>query len=83
MRQVGWQGDLRVFMRHVQTDPRFRYTTREEMLADYRAAQARIDASTDRLFDIKPRANYEIRPVEPFRERSASGGSYTPASLDG
>ena len=53
------------------------------MLADYRAAQARIDASTDRLFDVKPRANYEIRPVEPFRERSFSGGSYTAASLDG
>ncbi|MBW3569531.1 MAG: DUF885 domain-containing protein [Gemmatimonadetes bacterium] len=83
MRQVGWQGDLQSFMRHMQTDPRFRYTTREEMLADYRAAQARIDASTDRLFDLKPTANYEIRPVEPFRERSFSGGSYTPASLDG
>jgi uncharacterized protein (DUF885 family) len=53
------------------------------MLADYRAAQARIDASTDRLFDVKPRANYEIRPVEPFRERSFAGGSYTAASPDG
>jgi uncharacterized protein (DUF885 family) len=83
MRQVGWQGDLASFMRHMQTDPAQRYTTREEMLADYRAAQARIDASTDRLFDIKPKANYEIRPVEPFRERSFSGGSYTAASLDG
>lgn len=83
MRQVGWQGDLPSFMRHVQTDPRFRYSTREEMLADFRGAQARIDATTDRLFDVKPRANYEIRPIEPFRERSASGGSYTPASLDG
>ena len=83
MRQVGWTGDLPSFMRHVQTDPQFRYTTREEMLADYRNAQARIDATTDRLFDVKPRANYEIRPVEPFRERSFSGGSYTAASLDG
>jgi uncharacterized protein (DUF885 family) len=83
MRQVGWQGDLKSFMQHLSTDPRYRYTTREEMLADYRAAQARIDASTDRLFDVKPKANYEIRPVEPFRERSFSGGSYTPASLDG
>ena len=83
MRQVGWEGDLQSFMRHMQAEPRFHYTTREEMLADYRAAQARIDASTDRLFDLKPRANYEIRPVEPFRERSFSGGSYTAASLDG
>ena len=83
MRKVGWTGDLPSFMRHVQTDPRFRYATREEMLADYRSAQARIDASTHRLFDVRPAANYEIRPVEPYRERSASAGSYTPASLDG
>jgi uncharacterized protein (DUF885 family) len=83
MRQVGFQGDLKAFMRQMQTEPRFRYETREQMLDDYRAAQARIDASTDRLFDVKPRANYEIRPVEPFRERSFSGGSYQAASLDG
>lgn len=83
MRQVGFQGDLKAFMAHVQSGPQFRYETREQMLEDFRGAQARIDASTDRLFDVKPAANYEIRPVEPFRERSFSGGSYTPASLDG
>jgi uncharacterized protein (DUF885 family) len=83
MRQVGWQGDLTGFMRRMQTDSAQRYRTREEMLADYRAAQQRIDASTDRLFDVKPRAHYEIRAVEPFRERSASGGSYSAGTADG
>ncbi|MCX7041392.1 MAG: DUF885 domain-containing protein [Gammaproteobacteria bacterium] len=83
MRRVGWQGDLASFMRHMATDPAQNYTSREEMLADYRNSQARIDASTDKLFDIKPKANYEIRAIEPFRERSASKGSYTPAALDG
>jgi len=83
MRQVGWTGDLASFMRKMQTDSAQFYTTREEMLADYRAAQRSIDASTPRLFDIAPRANYEIRPVEEFRERSASAGSYTAASPDG
>ncbi|HEV2147534.1 MAG TPA: DUF885 domain-containing protein [Longimicrobiaceae bacterium] len=81
--QVGFQGTLPEFLRHLQTDPKFRYETREEMLADYRAAKARIDASTDRLFDIRPKADYEIRPVEAFRERSAAGGSYMAASPDG
>jgi uncharacterized protein (DUF885 family) len=81
--RVGFRGTLPEFLRHLQTDPQFRYTSREEMLADYRAAKARIDASTDRLFDIRPKADYEIRPVEPFRERSAAGGSYMPASPDG
>ena len=83
MRQAGWQGDLAGFMRRMQSDSAQGYATREEMLADYRAAQRRIDATTDRLFDLKPRANYEIRPVEEFRERSASAGSYTAASPEG
>ena len=81
--QVGFRGDLAAFFRHLQTDPRFRYNTREEMLADYRSSKQRIDASTDRVFDFRPEADYEIRPVEPFRERSASGGSYMAASPDG
>jgi uncharacterized protein (DUF885 family) len=67
----------------MQTDSAQFYTTREEMLGDYRAAQRRIDASTPRLFDIVPRSNYDIRPIEAFRERSASVGSYTPGSPDG
>ena len=81
--QVGFRGDLQAFFRHLSTDPRFKYNSREEMLADYRNAKARIDATTDRLFDVRPRADYEIRPVEPFRERSAAGGSYMAASPDG
>ena len=83
MRRTGWQGDLPSFMRRMQTDSSRTYASREEMLADYRAAQRRIDATTARLFDIVPRANYEIRPIEEFRERSASAGSYTAPSADG
>lgn len=81
--QVGFRGDLQAFFTHLETDPKFKYASREEMLADYRAAQARIDASTDRIFDLKPKANYEIRPVEPFREKSAAGGSYMSPAVDG
>jgi uncharacterized protein (DUF885 family) len=83
MRRVGFAGTLQEFFRHVATEPALRYASREEMLEDYRQAQAAIDASTDRLFDFRPRAGYEIRPVEEFRERSASGGSYQAASPDG
>jgi uncharacterized protein (DUF885 family) len=83
MRDLGFSGTLREFFAHVQTAPELRYASREEMLEDYRQAQAAIDASTDRLFDLRPAAGYEIWPVEAFRERSASGGSYQAASPDG
>jgi uncharacterized protein (DUF885 family) len=81
--QVGFRGTFAEFLHHLQTDPRFFYETREEMLEHYRGAKGAVDASTDRLFDVRPSADYEIRPVEAFRERSASGGSYMAASPDG
>jgi uncharacterized protein (DUF885 family) len=81
--QVGFKGTLQEFFKHLQDDPRYKFKSREEMLAAYREAQARIDPLTDRIFDVKPKATYEIRPVEPYRERSAARGSYMPASPDG
>ena len=81
--QVGFKGTLQEFFKHLQDDPRYKFTSREEMLAAYREAQARIDPMTDRIFDVKPKATYEIRPVEPYRERSFARGSYSAASPDG
>ena len=81
--QVGYKGSLKEFLAYLGSDPRFRYTSREQMLSDFRAAKARIDPLTDKVFDFRPKADFEIRAVEPFRERSAAGGSYQSASPDG
>ena len=40
---VGYKGTLPEFFKHLQDDPRYKFTSREEMLAAYREAQARID----------------------------------------
>jgi uncharacterized protein (DUF885 family) len=80
---VGFQGDLKAFFAWVGDDPRFQFASQEAILSAYREAKTRIDAMTPRLFDVQPKADYEIRPVEPFRERSAAGGSYQAASPDG
>ncbi len=81
--QVGFKGTLQGFFTYLGSEPKYRYTSREEMLADFRAAKIRIDSTTDKIFDFRPKADFEIRIVEPFRERSASGGSYQSASPDG
>lgn len=83
MERVGFEGTLTEFFEHISTEPSLYFSSREELLESYRALQAEVDASTDRLFDVRPAANYEIRPVEEFRERSASSGSYMAASPDG
>lgn len=81
--EVGFQGDLKAFFAHVGNDPRFHFASKDAILAAYREAKTRIDATTPRLFDFQPKADYEIRPVEAFRERSAAGGSYQAATPDG
>lgn len=83
MQQVGFDGDLREFFAHLQSDPRFFWSTREELIGGYRDIKRRVDARLPQLFETLPKADYEVRPVEPFRERSASGGQYVAASEDG
>jgi uncharacterized protein (DUF885 family) len=43
----------------------------------------RINALLPKLFDIFPKADYEVRAVEEFRAASAAGGSYQAGTPDG
>ena len=85
MARVGFSGSLDEFFEFTQTDAQFIYPSREAMLEDYRAFAAEVDTRTPALFhaDMFPRADYEIRKVERFREQSASSGSYSSPSEDG
>jgi len=42
-----------------------------------------VDPLLPAYFNLRPKTNYEVRLVEPFREASASAGSYQGPSLDG
>lgn len=82
-RQVKFEGDLKAFFVHLQDDPRYYYTKAEDLLAGYRELQKKINALTPKLFDIAPKADYEVREVEAFRAQSAAGASYQSPSADG
>lgn len=82
-RQVKFEGDLKAFFVHLQDDPRYYYTKPEDLLAGYRELQRKINALTPKLFDIAPKADYEVREVEAFRAQSAAGASYQSPSADG
>lgn len=83
LRQVGYQGDLKSFFEYLRKEPRFYYGKEEELLEDYRALKARVKAELPKLFSIAPKADFEIRPVEEYRARSAAGASYQGATPDG
>ena len=83
MDEVGFDGTLREFFVFTESDPQFFYETGEQLIQGYRDLQAVVDPLLPKLFDLMPEANYEVRAVEPFREKSAAGGSYMRPAPDG
>jgi len=83
MRKVGFKGDLKAFSEFMQKDPRFFFDDREKLIAGYADIKRRVDPALPKLFERMPSADYEVRAVEAFREKSAAGGSYQAASEDG
>ncbi len=82
-REVNFAGELKSFFKHLQDDPRHYYSKPDDLLAGYRDLQQKINGLLPRLFDIAPKADYEVREVEPFRAESAAGASYQSPSADG
>ena len=60
--------------------PRYRELT--DLLTGYATLRAAVDEALPRLFGRFPRAGFEIRPIEAFRERSMPS-SYEAAAPDG
>jgi uncharacterized protein (DUF885 family) len=81
--QVGFQGDLDAFFKDLEENPRFYFSSEGELLDAYRDVKHHIDELLPRMFSDFPKAEYEIRAVEPFRAASAAGGSYQGPSADG
>jgi uncharacterized protein (DUF885 family) len=83
MKEAGFKGDLKAFFNFMNEDPKFYYTKRDDLIEGYRQLKEKIRPLLPKLFDVMPKADYEVRAVEEFREKSASGGSYDSASPDG
>jgi uncharacterized protein (DUF885 family) len=83
MAQVGFKGSLDDFFKFVNSDPQFFYPDKESLIAGYDDIRKRVNPQLPKLFEILPKADYEVRAVEPFREKSAAGGQYQAASEDG
>jgi uncharacterized protein (DUF885 family) len=80
MADVGWTGDRASFLTHLRTDPRFFFTSGEEMVTAYRALCKRIDPGLARLFGVLPRLPYGVDPMPAYMERSGPAAYYMPGS---
>jgi len=75
--------ELKAFFEWVKARDDMYFKSREELLAAYQAFGANVAPVLPKYFNLRPKADYEVRLVEPFREASASSGQYQGPSLDG
>ena len=83
MEEIGFDGDLNDFFEYVFSDPQFFFSEPEQLIQRYRDMSAHIESLAPKLFEVFPKTPFEVRRVEPFREASASKGSYQSGSPDG
>ena len=87
MRRVGWDGDLRGFLRKTRSDPRFFVADDEAGRAAYlaraRSIIAAMQARLPEAFLKPPALPLEVRATEPYRAAGAPGGYYEPGTPDG
>lgn len=83
MQAVGFEGSLAEFFEFVYADPQFFYDEPEQLIQAYRDMSGHIAELSKKLFNTFPITAFEVRRVEPFREKSASKGSYQRGTPDG
>ena len=83
MNEVGFTGDLPAFFKHVREDDRYYYSDADAVLQGYRDLQSKVNKLLPRLFDVFPKADYEVREVEAFRAKTSAAASYQSPSPDG
>jgi uncharacterized protein (DUF885 family) len=68
--RAGFAGDLAAFAKHLErTTVTFR--TKDDLICAYRQLRATVEPNLPRLFGHLPKATYEIRAVEGFREKTS------------
>lgn len=81
--QVGFKGDLKSFFEYVKTDPKFfPFKTEEEVLDRFRSFLDKMSPQLNTLFNLTPKAKFEVRATEKFRAAGANA-QYMQPSRDG
>lgn len=83
-REDSLEGDelFKAFVHFLRTDPRFYYTTADDLMAGYQRLAKIIDPEMSRLFRTLPRLSYGVREMPRFIAPSAPTAYYYPGSLE-
>jgi uncharacterized protein (DUF885 family) len=75
--------DLKAFNKAVADNPALHPKSRQEILDLYQKYTDQMYPQLSNQFGVLPKNKLEIKPVEEFAEKGASGASYMPGSADG
>ncbi len=82
-KEVGFEGTLDDFLAHMRTEPRYRFTSGEELYAAADAILQRTKPLLPKLFGRLPKADCVMKEIESFRAASSPVAYYNPAPEDG
>jgi uncharacterized protein (DUF885 family) len=81
--QSGFRGKMQDFFEYLKKDENFYFSDKEALLNGYEELRERVYSRLPDLFEIMPKADFEIKPVEKFREKTAAGAQYMGPTPDG
>jgi uncharacterized protein (DUF885 family) len=76
----GFKGGFAEFVQFLRTDPRFYWTTADDLMHASRELMKRIDPELTKLFGTLPRLPYGVAPIPSYSERSQTTAYYQPGS---
>jgi uncharacterized protein (DUF885 family) len=77
---TGFTGNMPAFFEYVKTDKQFfPFTTEQEVLDRFRNFQQKMEPSLKQMFNVVPKAGFEIRATEKFRQSGANAQYMRPA----
>lgn len=81
--QTGFNRDLKAFFNHFRDDPKFKFSSKEDMRNTFLAIGKKVDERVREQFATIPKSPLEIRPVPDYKEKTDAGGSYNAGTPDG
>ncbi len=83
IQQVGFKGSFQEFLAFLRNDPRFYYTSAEELFRAYAVLSKQIDPELVKLFRRLPRTPYGVRPIPMTSAPNTTTAYYQGPAIDG
>jgi uncharacterized protein (DUF885 family) len=82
-KQVEFKGNMADFFSYLRNDEQFYFDKKEDLIQAYKAIKSKIEATLPQLFEVFPKADYDVKAVPDFQAASAAGASYEGPAADG